>query len=214
MPSTSSDKGPFKTVTGLAAAMREENIDTDIIFPARFLLITARAGLGEYAFHDRRFDAEGREVPDFVLNAEQFREAPVIVAGANFGSGSSREQAVWALLGRGTRAVISSSFGEIFYSNCLRNGVLPILLPEDDVAELMDAAQSGAMFTADLEAQELRVEGQATRTFAIPAERRLAMLNGWDETDQIINQYSAAIDAFEQGQRRMQPWLYQEEQDP
>lgn len=202
---------PFATVSGLAAAMREDNIDTDIIFPARFLLITARAGLGDYAFHDRRFDASGVEVPGYVLNAAPFRDAPVIVAGANFGSGSSREQAVWALLGRGTRAVISSSFGEIFYSNCLRNGVVPVLLPEADVSALMDAAESGATFTVDLEAQELRVEGQPLYSFEVPPERRMAMLKGWDETDQIVNQYGADIDAFEQRQRSAQPWLYQKE---
>lgn len=203
---------PFTTISGLAAAMREENIDTDIIFPARFLLITARAGLGDYAFHDRRFDAQGNEVAGYVLNTERFRDAPVIVAGANFGSGSSREQAVWALLGRGTRAVVSSSFGEIFYSNCLRNGVVPILLPEAEVARLMDAAESGAAFTVDLEAQQLTVEGLANYAFEVPAERRMAMLNGWDETDQIVNQYGAEIEAFEAHQRSAQPWLYQEDE--
>ncbi|EIZ80507.1 isopropylmalate isomerase small subunit [Novosphingobium sp. Rr 2-17] len=199
---------PFITVSGLAAAMREENIDTDIIFPARFLLITARAGLGRYAFHDRRFNAQGREVPGYVLNRPGYAAPPVIVAGANFGSGSSREQAVWALVGLGTRAVIASSFGEIFFSNCLRNGVVPIRLPEADVAVLMDAAEAGAAFTVDLEAQELRVEGQPIRKFVIAPERRLAMLNGWDETDQILNQYSDDIASFEQGQRAVQPWLY------
>jgi len=204
---------PFTTVSGRAAVMREENIDTDIIFPARFLLITARAGLGEYAFHDRRFDGSGAEVPGYVLNTAPFRDAPVVVAGANFGSGSSREQAVWALVGRGMRAVISSSFGEIFYSNCLRNGVVPILLSEDELAVMMDAAETGAAFTVDLEAQELRVEGLPTRTFEVPAERRLAMLNGWDETDQIVNQYGDEIAAFERGQRGIQPWLYPEEHD-
>lgn len=203
---------PYTTVSGLAAAMREENIDTDIIFPARFLLITARAGLGRYAFHDRRFDADGNEVPGYVLNTDALREPPVIVAGANFGSGSSREQAVWALLGLGTRAVISSSFGEIFFSNCQRNGVVPILLPEAEVSALMDAAEAGATFTVDLEAQELRVEGQPARRFDIEPERRLAMLNGWDETDQIVNAYGEQIDAFEVGQRALQPWLYSQEE--
>jgi 3-isopropylmalate dehydratase small subunit len=201
---------PFTTVSGRAAAMREDNIDTDIIFPARFLLITAREGLGRYAFHDRRF-ADGSEVPGYVLNDPAFSAPPVIVAGANFGSGSSREQAVWALLGLGTRAVISASFGEIFQSNCLRNGVVPIVLPGAQVAALMDMAEQGATFTVDLEAQELQVEGLQPVTFAIPAERRLALLNGWDETDQIINQYSADIDGFESRQRQTQPWLYAEE---
>lgn len=199
---------PFKTVRGVAAAMREDNIDTDIIFPARFLLITARKGLGLYAFHDRRFTADGSEVPGYVLNTEAFRDAPVIVAGANFGSGSSREQAVWALLGRGTRAVIAPGFGEIFFGNCLRNGIVPIALPAGTVAQLMDAAEAGRTFTVDLEAETLSVDGMAPIGFAIPPERRMALLNGWDETDQVINQYGADIDAFEAGQRRTQPWLY------
>jgi 3-isopropylmalate/(R)-2-methylmalate dehydratase small subunit len=191
--------------------MREDNIDTDIIFPARFLLITARAGLGDYAFHDRRFAADGSEIAGYVLNDPRFADAPVIVAGTNFGSGSSREQAVWALLGLGTRAVISASFGEIFQSNCMRNGVVPIILPEAQVAALMDMAEQGASFTIDLKGQELRVEGLQPIAFAIPAERRLALLNGWDETDQIVNQHSADIDAFEVRQRHIQPWLYTEE---
>lgn len=122
---------PFTTVSGRAAAMREDNFDTDIIFPARFLLITAKAGLGEYAFHDRRFASDGSKVEGYVLNDPPFADAPVIIAGANFGSGSSREQAVWALLGLGVRTVISSSFGEIFQSNCMRNGIVPIVLPKD-----------------------------------------------------------------------------------
>ncbi len=202
---------PFTTVTGRAAAMREDNIDTDIIFPARFLLITARAGLGDYAFHDRRFAADGSKIAGYVLNDPRFADAPVIVAGANFGSGSSREQAVWALLGLGTRAVISASFGEIFQSNCMRNGIVPIVLPEAQVATLMDLAEQGATFCVNLQVQELQVEGLQPIAFAIPAERRLALLNGWDETDQIVNQHSADIDAFEVRQRQTQPWLYAEE---
>lgn len=202
---------PFTTVSGRAAAMREDNIDTDIIFPARFLLITAKAGLGEYAFHDRRFASDGHKVESYVLNDPRFADAPVIIAGANFGSGSSREQAVWALLGLGVRAVISSSFGEIFQSNCMRNGIVPIVLPEAQVAALMDLAESGAMFSVNLERQELGAEGLAPISFSIPPERRLALLNGWDETDQIVNQYSGEIEAFEVRQRQSQPWLYTRE---
>lgn len=198
----------FTTVRGRAAAMREDNIDTDIIFPARFLLITARKGLGKYAFHDRRFAADGSAVPGYVLNDRRFAEAPVIVAGANFGSGSSREQAVWAIHGLGVRAVIAPGFGEIFFGNCLRNGIVPIVLPEAQVTALMDAAEAGRTFGIDLEAQTLTVEGLDAIPFSIPPERRLALLNGWDETDQVINQYGAEIDAFEAGQRRMQPWLH------
>ncbi len=197
----------FTCVSGKAAPMPEDNIDTDIIFPARFLLITARKGLGKYAFHDRRFAADGGEVPGYVLNDSQFRDCPVIVAGANFGSGSSREQAVWALHGLGTRAVISSGFGEIFFGNCLRNGIVPIVLPETQIAELLDAARTGQIFTVDLESETLAV-GNRSLAFAIPPERRLALLNGWDETDQVINQHGAEIDTFEAGQRAVQPWLY------
>lgn len=199
---------PFVTVTGPAAAMREDNIDTDIIFPARFLLITAREGLGRYAFHDRRYAADGSEVPGYVLNDARFQAPPVIVAGANFGSGSSREQAVWALRGLGVRAVIAPGFGEIFHGNCLRNGIVPIVLRRETVAALMDAAEAGRRFTVDLERQELTIERLPTISFAIAPEPRLALLKGWDETDQVINQHGAEIDAFEAWQRRAQPWLY------
>eukprot|EP01037_Dinobryon_pediforme_P039458 gene39458-48079_t len=148
---------PFTTLSGMAAPLPEENVDTDIIFPARFLLITARAGLGRYAFHDRRFDAQGEEIADFVLNRAPWRDAPILLAAANFGSGSSREQAVWALLGQGITCVIAPSFGEIFYGNCFRNGVLPIVLPADLVAALTQRAAAGETFAIDLAAKTLRV---------------------------------------------------------
>ena len=202
---------PFVTLSGPAAAMPDENIDTDIIFPARFLLLTAREGLGLYAFHDRRFAADGSEITGFVLNCEPFREAQIIVAGANFGSGSSREQAVWALLGRGIRCVIAPSFGEIFAGNCLRNGILPIVLPQALVTQLLAQAEAGAQFTVDLAAQTLMVTGGSAMDFAIKPERRLALLNGWDETDQISNTFGEAIAAFETRQRGEQPWLYEED---
>lgn len=202
---------PFTAVSGRAAAMREDNIDTDIIFPARFLLITAKAGLGEYAFHDRRFSSDGSKVEGYVLNDSLFANAPVIVAGANFGSGSSREQAVWALYGLGVRAVVAPSFGEIFQSNCLRNGIVPIALDEAQVTRLMDLAEAGAEFTIDLESQQLAVDCSTLATFAIAPERRLALLNGWDETDQILNQFSGDIEAFEVRQRQSQPWLHTKE---
>jgi 3-isopropylmalate/(R)-2-methylmalate dehydratase small subunit len=202
---------PFTSVSGKAAAIREDNVDTDIIFPARFLLITAREGLGRYAFHDRRFSSDGSELPGFVLNCPQFRDAPFIVAGANFGSGSSREQAVWALYGRGVRTIIAPSFGEIFYTNCLRNGIIPVMLPEVQVAALQDAAEAGQTFSLDLASQSLEVDGHGVIAFTIPEERKLALLNGWDETDQIINQHGAAVAAFEAQQRRIQPWLYPED---
>lgn len=198
----------FTTVTGPAAAMPEENIDTDIIFPARFLLLTAREGLGKHAFHDRRYHADGTEVAGYVLNTDPFRSPPVIVAGANFGSGSSREQAVWALHGLGVRAVIAPALGEIFHNNCLRNGVIPIILPPETVAQLLVSAAAGTAFTVDLEAQTVTVAGQLPIPFAIPPERRLALLNGWDETDLVLARFADDITAFENTQRQTQPWLY------
>jgi 3-isopropylmalate/(R)-2-methylmalate dehydratase small subunit len=201
---------PFTTLAGQAIAMPEDNIDTDIIFPARFLLITAKAGLGRYAFHDRRYDAAGAEIADYILNRTDLRAAPIIVAGANFGSGSSREQAVWAIAGLGVRAIIAPGFGEIFHANCQRNGILPITLPADIVAELMEAAQSGQRFAIDLDAQSLTV-GNHALTFAIAPERKLALINGWDETDLLLHHYAEAITAFETHQKATCPWLYAKE---
>lgn len=202
---------PFQTVTGPAAAMAEENIDTDVIFPARFLLLTTRQGLGAHAFCDRHYAADGTEVPGYVLNTPPFRNPPVIVAGANFGSGSSREQAVWALHDLGVRAVIAPALGEIFHANCLRCGIVPIILPADVVATLLAAAREARCFTVDLEQQTVSVEGMAAIGFAIAPERRLALLNGWDETDGVLGRFSADIARFEAAQRLVQPWLYLED---
>lgn len=199
---------PFTQLSGVAIPLPEENVDTDIIFPARFLLITARAGLGRYAFHDRRFDAEGAEIAEFILNLDPWRDAPILLAGANFGSGSSREQAVWALLGQGISCVIAPSFGEIFHGNCFRNGVLPIVLPADQVAALTPRAEAGETFAVDLEAQTLTVGTDAPIAFDVGAEQRLALLNGWDETALILNARGDDIAAFETQQKTVQPWLY------
>jgi 3-isopropylmalate/(R)-2-methylmalate dehydratase small subunit len=203
---------PFTRLSGTAAALLEENIDTDIIFPARFLLITDRHGLGRYAFHDRRFDTQGEEVASFVMNQMPWRDAPILIAGANFGSGSSREQAVWALLGQGIRCVVAESFGEIFYGNCFRNGVLPIVLSLATIAALAAAAQSGQPFIIDLEMQTIRVGDAPPLAFEIAAQHRLALLNGWDETDMILNARGDAIAAFEERHRRIQPWLFETEE--
>jgi 3-isopropylmalate/(R)-2-methylmalate dehydratase small subunit len=185
---------PFRQIVGNAASLPDDNVDTDIIFPARFLTITAREGLGAYAFHDRAFDLAG---------------AVVLVAGANFGCGSSREQAVWALLGAGIRCVVAPSFGEIFAANCRRNGVLPVVLPMDVVGRLHGLATAGNAFAVDLEAQTLTVTGQVTAPFAIAEKDRLALLNGWDETAAILARDGDAITAFEHRQQQDQPWLYE-----
>ena len=199
---------PFVRLAGIAAPLMEENVDTDIIFPARFLLITARDGLGRYAFHDRRFDANGTERPGFILNRSPYSGTRILITDANFGSGSSREQAVWALAGFGIACIIAPSFGEIFQANCFRNGVLPIVLPQATVATLAKLAEAKGYFTVDLEAQTVTV-GTRETAFYIPAEQRLALLNGWDDTATILNTREADIVAFEAQQRQAQPWLWE-----
>lgn len=184
---------PFTCLTGPATSLPEDNVDTDVIYPARFLTITAREGLGAYAFADRAFRPGG---------------APVLVAGANFGCGSSREQAVWALLGCGVRCIIAPGFGEIFAGNCIRNGVLPVTLDAQAVARLHRAAETGAAFTIDLRACSVQAGDAPAIGFAIPEPQRQALLNGWDETSAILARDGALIDAFEQRQRGEQPWLY------
>lgn len=151
---------PFVRLDAVAAPLAGDNVDTDIIFPARFLLLMEREGLGRYAFHDRRFDGADRERPDFVLNRPPFRDAGILIAGANFGCGSSREQAVWALRGFGIRCVIAPGFGEIFLGNCYKNGVLPIVLAAETVAALALVASAGSRFVVDLVAMTLSVEGR------------------------------------------------------
>lgn len=200
---------PFTRVTGCAAALPEDNVDTDIIFPARFLLLTQKKGLGAHAFHDRRFNPDGSEIAAFVLNRAPFREAKFLVGGDNFGSGSSREQAVWAIADFGIRVVVATSFGEIFHSNSLRNGVLPIAVGKAIAAQLHQAAEAGCSFVADLESMTLSVEGLAPVAFTLPAERRQALLMGWDETDILLETHAAAIARFEAAQAESQPWLYE-----
>ncbi len=184
---------PFIRLTGRAASLDEDNVDTDVIYPARFLTITAREGLGAYAFADRVF---------------RLNDTPVLVAGANFGCGSSREQAVWALLGGGVRCIIAASFGEIFAGNCIRNGVLPVALEAADVARMHRAATKGEAFTIDLAACTVQTGGSHPVHFSMPEPQRQALLNGWDETSAILARDGTMIDAFEQRQRVQQPWLY------
>lgn len=188
---------PLRQIAGTAASLPEANIDTDVIYPARFLTITAREGLGRYAFHDRGFDTG---------------DAVMLVAGANFGCGSSREQAVWALHGKGLRCIIAPSFGEIFAGNCVRNGVLPLVLPEAEVERLHAAAAAGTAFALDLDECSLCTGNQPPLSFTIAEPVRQALLNGWDETEAILAHDGAAIAAFERRQRQEQPWLYEGEQ--
>ncbi len=199
----------FTTLTGTAAPMPMVNIDTDKIIPKQFLKTIARTGLGKHLFEEMRYTLDGAEIPSFVLNKPSYRNAKIIVAGDNFGCGSSREHAPWALLDFGIRCVISSSFADIFYNNCFKNGILPIKLPKEDVDRLMAEAEFGAnaTFTIDLERQEITGPDGKTTAFDIDPLRKHCLLNGLDDIGQTM-QKAAAIDSFEHQQRTQQPWLY------
>ena len=202
---------PFLTIDSVAACLPGQNIDTDAIYPARFLLLMDREGLGDYLFHDWRFDRNGKATGAFVLDTEPFSKAQILIAGSGFGCGSSREQAVWALTGFGIRCVIAPSFGEIFAGNATKNGLLTITLPVETVQNLSVAAQRGARFRIDLGDRTLGVDNQQIATIDIPEGRRQALLNGWDETDVLLREEGEAISSFEARHRIAQPWLFQEQ---
>ena len=199
----------FTELTGVAAPLPMINVDTDMIIPKQFLKTIKRTGLGANLFHEMRFDAEGRENPDFVLNKPAYRGAEVLVAGANFGCGSSREHAPWALLDFGIRCVIAPSFADIFYNNCFKNGILPIQLPQEEVDKLMDDANRGAnaIISIDLASQEIRGPDGGCITFEIDAFRKHCLLNGLDDIGLTL-QKAANIDSFEQKAKVGQPWLW------
>lgn len=202
---------PFTSLTSVAAPLPDADIDTDIIFPARFLVLTQKAGLGPYAFHDVRMDAQGQPRADFVLHRAPWQGAAILVAGPNFGCGSSREQAPWALVDLGLRCLIAPSFGEIFEANCINNGILPVRLPPEDHALALAAAQAGQHLTVDLHSCEIRFDdapGTPPLHFVVAERARLALLEGRDEIDRILQQEGDAIAAFEATQRQRQPWLF------
>ncbi len=201
---------PFVAIESHAAFMPERNIDTDAIYPARYLLLMERDGLGRYLFHDRRFTAQGQPAPGFILDQPPFSQAKILIAGAGFGCGSSREQAVWALTDFGIRCVIAPDFGEIFAGNALKNGLLTLALPEEIVMRLGAAAEQGALFSVDLETRLLSVAGDKVASIDLPDGQRTALLNGWDETDVILREKGDAIAAFEALHREQQPWLFRE----
>ncbi|MCE4552883.1 3-isopropylmalate dehydratase small subunit [Pelomonas sp. P8] len=188
--------------------MPDADIDTDIIFPGRFLVLTQKAGLGRYAFYEKRFDETGCERPDFVLNQPRWRGAAILVAGPNFGCGSSREQAPWALADLGLRCIIAPGFGEIFQANCLNNGMLPIALPSREHALVMAAAEAAQPLTVDLKACTIALSGGLLLPFRLAERARAALLEGRDEIESIRQNAGALIEAFEAKQRRRQPWLY------
>ena len=188
----------FTTLTGIAAPLPLINVDTDMIIPKQFLKTIQRSGLGKNLFDEMRYATDGAEIPDFVLNKPAYRNAQILVGGDNFGCGSSREHAPWALLDFGIRCVIAPAFADIFYNNCFKNGILPIVLPQEIVDQLMDDAQNGAnaTLTVDLENQTItRPDGQ-TVTFEVDAFRKHCLLNGLDDIG-LTMEKSAAIESFE-----------------
>jgi 3-isopropylmalate/(R)-2-methylmalate dehydratase small subunit len=197
----------FTTLTGVAAPLPLINIDTDKIIPARHLKSVERTGFGRFLFESMRFRTDGSENPDFVLNKPAYRKAEILVAGANFGCGSSREHAPWALLDFGIKCVIAQSFADIFYNNCFQNGVLPIKLPAETVALLTDDAQKGAnaRLTIDLQKQTITRPDGSTVSFDIDPFRKHCLLNGLDDIG-ITLQKEKAISAFEAKQRAQEPW--------
>ncbi|MEM8629836.1 MAG: 3-isopropylmalate dehydratase small subunit [Pseudomonadota bacterium] len=198
----------FTTLTGIAAPMPLMNIDTDMIIPKQFLKTIKRSGLGANLFDEMRFHPDGNEIDHFVLNHPSYRSAEIIVAGDNFGCGSSREHAPWALLDFGIRCVISTSFADIFYNNCFKNGILPIVLPQEIVDALMDDAERGAnaRMTVDLETQTVTTSDGQDFTFEIDPFKKHCLINGLDDIGLTMEKVET-IDDFEAVARTRRPWV-------
>ncbi|CCG08734.1 3-isopropylmalate dehydratase small subunit [Pararhodospirillum photometricum] len=198
----------FTVLTGVAAPLPMINVDTDMIIPKQFLKTIKRTGLGKNLFDEMRYTPEGAENPDFVLNKAAWRSATILVSGANFGCGSSREHAPWALLDFGIRCIIAPSFADIFFNNCFKNGILPIVLPQADVDKLMDDAERGAnaTVTVDLENQVIRGPDGGAITFEVDAFRKHCLLNGLDDIGLTL-QKQDKIDTFEQTRTQQMPWM-------
>jgi 3-isopropylmalate/(R)-2-methylmalate dehydratase small subunit len=198
----------FTKLTGVAAPLPRVNVDTDAIIPKNYLKTIKRTGLKAGLFYEWRTNQDGTEKPDFVLNKPAYKSAKILVAGANFGCGSSREHAPWALLDFGIRCVIAPSFGDIFFNNCFKNGMLPIALPQAEVDKLMQDAEKGANATVsiDLEKQEItRPDGEAIK-FDIDPFRKYCLLNGFDDIGLTLRQKDK-IDTYEAERKRSMPWL-------
>jgi 3-isopropylmalate/(R)-2-methylmalate dehydratase small subunit len=197
----------FTTLEGVAAPLRIINVDTDMIVPKQYLKTIKRTGLGKGLFSELRFRDDGSENPDFVLNKPAYRNAKILVADDNFGCGSSREHAPWALLDFGIRCVISTSFGDIFYNNCFKNGILPVRVTREDLEKLFDDAERGAnaRLTIDLEKQEIRGPDGGVVRFDIEPFRKHCLLNGLDDIGLTLVK-NAQIDAYEAKAKTTRPW--------
>ena len=198
----------FDKLTGVAAPMPLVNIDTDMIIPKQFLKTIKRSGLGANLFDEMRFDRQGNEIPDFVLNQDAYREAEILVAGDNFGCGSSREHAPWAIKDFGIRCVISTSFADIFYNNCFKNGILPIALPAAAVDVLMKDAEKGAnaRMTIDLEAQTVTTSDGEVFSFEVDAFKKHCLMEGLDDIGLTMAKVDS-IEAFETQASQARPWV-------
>ncbi len=197
----------FTTLTGIAAPMPLVNIDTDMIIPKQFLKTIQRSGLGVNLFDEMRYTLDGAEIPDFVLNQPAYRKAAIIVAGDNFGCGSSREHAPWALLDFGIRCVVATSFADIFYNNCFKNGILPVVLPQEAVDHLMDDAKKGAnaRMTVDLENQTVTASDGKSFAFEVGAFKKHCLMNGLDDIG-LTMEKAASIDSYEAKVATLRPW--------
>jgi 3-isopropylmalate/(R)-2-methylmalate dehydratase small subunit len=199
---------PFTTLSGVAAPLAMVNVDTDMIIPKQFLKTIKRTGLKDALFFEARNNPDGSVNPDFVLNRAAYKEAKILVSGANFGCGSSREHAPWALLDFGIRCVIAPSYADIFYNNCFKNGILPIILPQEDVDQLMQDASSGAnaVIAIDLENQKIERPDGGKIAFEIDPFRKQCLLNGWDDISLTLKN-EQKISNFESSREQSQPWL-------
>jgi 3-isopropylmalate/(R)-2-methylmalate dehydratase small subunit len=198
----------FNKLEGVAAPLPMINVDTDMIIPKQYLKTIQRTGLGKALFDEMRHNQDGSEKPEFVLNKPAYRNAKILVTGDNFGCGSSREHAPWALLDFGIRCVIAPSFADIFYGNCFKNGILPIKLPQEIVDKLLDDAERGAnaIISIDLEKQEIKGPDGGTVTFEVDAFRKQCLLNGWDDIGLTLRNEDK-VTSFEQQQKTQTPWI-------
>lgn len=205
----------FKQLVGLAAPLERANIDTDLIIPKQFLKTTSRKGLGKFIFHDLRTMPDGSANPDFILNKSPWCNTSIIIAGKNFGCGSSREHAPWALADFGIRCVIASSFADIFFNNCFKNGILPLVLKDEEVAKLLKLAQlevennktSGFILEVNLESQEVKLPDGTILKFNVDPFRRECLLQGLDDIG-LTEKHIAAIASTESRLEREQPWIF------
>ena len=198
----------FTTLSGIAAPMPLINIDTDMIIPKQFLKTIKRTGLGVNLFDEMRYTQDGAEIPEFVLNKPQYRDAQILVAGDNFGCGSSREHAPWAIADFGIRCIISTSFADIFYNNCFKNGILPIVLPQEQVDVLMKDAEKGAnaRIEIDLESQTITSSDGDVFSFEVDAFKKHCLMNGLDDIG-LTMEKAASIDSFEATASQSRPWV-------